>query len=272
MRSLATDHKVHDVGVEVTVLDDALQLAASLNSSSSPGPALASGWSALESLLFSPSDPQDTKDGRGVVACDRAASLVTCSWPRAEPTPLAFGHRSAASDPGTALVGERALDLDNTAGRAPTAAEVEDRYSLLRAAPNNRDRCRVVLGAFAESQRLSLPRLTDVATQERMLALIANPHSELADVRRHIQHAFRRMYRMRNIVVHGGAASSVGLEVSVSTAVPLTGAALDRVAHAALVEGVSPLTLAARAEISLALVGQEGGQSLSDLLEHRRSG
>lgn len=58
VRSLVSEGKVHDVGLEVTALDDALELAASLNNSSSPGPAIVSGWSALESLLFAPSDPR----------------------------------------------------------------------------------------------------------------------------------------------------------------------------------------------------------------------
>lgn len=75
---------------EHDLIDDALELAAPLNSGS-PGPAVAGGWAALESLLYHPGDAADRKDGRAIAAT-RMAALVACSWPRAELTALSYRH------------------------------------------------------------------------------------------------------------------------------------------------------------------------------------
>jgi len=269
VRSLTREDKVHDVGLAPTALDDALELAASLNSSSSPGPAIVGGWSALESLLFSPADPQDSKDGRGVVACDRAAALVACSWPRAELTPLAYAHQASGPAAGSSPrpVGELAAASDARNGATPTGPQAAALRRGLDDADSNRARCRLLLQTYDGDQRLELDKTSDIAAQERMLALVANPRSTLTEVRGHVQHAFRRMYRFRNIVVHGGAASSSGVEVALRTAAPLAGAALDRISHAKLVDHISPLALAARADLHLELVGSTGGPGLADLLE-----
>lgn len=138
---------------------------------------------------------------------------------------------------------------------------------VLSVAEDNRGRCNIVLATYGSALRLVLSRSSDAAAQERMLALIDNPRATLTKVRSHVQHAFRRMYRQRNIVVHGGEVSGTSLEVALRTAAPLVGAALDRMAHAQLVDGVSPLALAARAEISLELVGTPSGKGLAELLE-----
>lgn len=268
VRSLVRENKVHDVGISSTTLDDALELAASLNNSSSRGPALASGWSALEALLFAPGDPQDAKDGRGVVVCDRAAALVACSWPRSELTPLTYAKTvPPASMTTTTLVGDLAGELDIQQGGPPTQQDATAMQNALGNATSNVDRCRVLLRAYASSQRLVLDGPSDIAGQERMLALAGAPQRTLDEVRGHIRHAFRRMYRLRNIVVHGGAANSGGLDVALRTTAPLVGAALDRIAHAQLVNNLPPLALAARAELHIRLVGTVGGPGLADLLE-----
>ncbi len=137
----------------------------------------------------------------------------------------------------------------------------------LNSASSNAGRCRVLLDAYDKGQRLVLEDPSNIAAQERMLALAASPLRTLEEVRGHVRHAFRRMYRLRNIVLHGGAASSSGLDVALRTAAPLVGAALDRVAHAQLVNHVPPLALAARAELHLQLVGTPGAPGLADLLE-----
>lgn len=263
VRSLLRENKLHDVGIQSTALDDALELAAALNNSTSRGPALTSGWSALESLLFSPGDPQDAKDGRGAVVCDRASELVSCSWPRAELTALTYADTTIASSPSN-LNGEHATRLDNSRGMPPTALDSATLRSDFDASSSNLERCRTLLASYSNSLRLDLSEPSDIAAQERMLSLLNNPRTTLNEVRGHVQHAFRRMYRMRNIVVHGGAASSSGLEVALRTTAPLVGAALDRIAHAQLVDGVHPLALAARASVSLDLADVTTG--VADLL------
>lgn len=262
VRSLISETKVHDVGVTSTSLDDALELAASLNNSSSAGPALASGWSALESLLFSPGDPQDQKDGRGVIVAARAASLAACSWPRAELTSLAHAHNRKPATTSQAGHFARAL---NPSSSAPVSADKTAEQIL--DATGNKERCEIVLSHFDSGHMLHLAAASDAAAQERVLGLIADARGTLGDVRTQINHAFRRMYRNRNMVVHGGAANAGTLEVALRTSAPLVGAVLDRIAHAQLVDGDSPLDLAARAEISLESVHLPEGPRLTELLE-----
>jgi hypothetical protein len=64
-----------------------------------------------------------------------------------------------------------------------------------------------------------------------------------------------------------GSTQGVALRATLRTAVPLVGAGLDRIAHAALAEGLDPLELAARAELALRLVDGETGLSVVDLLD-----
>lgn len=44
-----------------------------------------------------------------------------------------------------------------------------------------------------------------------MKAVLAGPHSQLADVRTIVTGVFRRLYRQRNIVVHGGSTAGIAL-------------------------------------------------------------
>jgi hypothetical protein len=104
----------------------------------------------------------------------------------------------------------------------------------------------------------------------RMCRVITDPQRELADAVANFKMAMRRLYRTRNIVLHGGSTQGVALNAALRIAAPLVGAGLDRITHAALVEGLAPLDLAARAEVSLRLVGGETGLSVVDLLEPQR--
>ncbi|WP_328753039.1 integrase, catalytic region [Streptomyces sp. NBC_00285] len=100
-----------------------------------------------------------------------------------------------------------------------------------------------------------------------MADLVQNPRPVLGDVAGAFRIALRRLYRTRNIVLHGGAPQGVALEASLRTAAPLVGAGLDRIVHAAYAEDLDPLDLAARAEVALKLVNGETGLSVVDLLE-----
>ncbi|MGH3848504.1 MAG: hypothetical protein ACRDRT_02170, partial [Pseudonocardiaceae bacterium] len=86
-----------------------------------------------------------------------------------------------------------------------------------------------------------------------MKALLGDPYSQLGDVSCIIQGVLRRLYRQRNIVVHGGNTAAIALDSALRTAAPLIGAGLDRIVHSQLINRVEPLDLAARAENSLAL-------------------
>ena len=198
------------------------------------------------------------------MVCRRAAALVACSWPRAELTSLSYDHGRGTFS--AAIRGPRARSV--TSGLvAPDLFGAQALVENLNSAASNRERCRILLAHYADGQCLRLPSVESTAAQERMLALIAQPKIELNEIRKYAEHAFRRLYRMRNIVMHGGAASAAGLDVTLRTAAPLAGAALDRIAHAQLVTGVSPLTLAARADVHLQLISTPGAPTLADLLE-----
>jgi hypothetical protein len=78
------------------LLDDALEMAAPLNAGPAAS-AVSGGWSAIESLLSHATDTGEGRPGR-VVAADRLAAIVTCSWPRAELTALSYRHNPATPD------------------------------------------------------------------------------------------------------------------------------------------------------------------------------
>jgi hypothetical protein len=219
-------------------LDEALELAAPLNDGST-STAAAGGWAAVESLLYHPGDKLDVTEGRAVVA-DRLAAVVACSWPRAELTTLSYRHRPPSPD-----------DLSRRLAECRT----------------NKERSQVVADALTAgaSSSLVLDTPHELAAAERMKKVINNPHGQLNDVRRVLNGVFRRLYRQRNIVVHGGSTAAIALEAALRTAAPLVGAALDRLVHAQLINNEKPLAVAARAENSLALVGDSLGPDITGL-------
>lgn len=219
-------------------LDEALELAAPLNAGPAAS-AAAGAWAAIESLLYHPGDQADVEEGR-VVAADRLAAIVSCSWPRAELTTLSYRHQPPQPD--------------------SVSAE-------LRVCRSNLQRCEVVAKALSTGTALALASSSDVAAAERMKAVLGTPYSQLQDVSCIIQGVFRRLYRQRNIVVHGGSTAAIALDPALRTAAPLIGAGFDRMVHAQLINRVEPLDLAARAQNSLALASDPLGPALTKLLE-----
>ncbi|MDP7738709.1 integrase [Mycobacterium paragordonae] len=240
--SLEAEGKVYDVN-SPTAVDDALELAAPLNYGP-PGPAVSGGWAAIEALLTTPSDADDGREGRGAVAADRMAILVAASWPRGELTTLSYRHKPTAPD--------------------RLGAELHE--VLI-----NSERARLVAGALESGRRLTLGSPSDRAAESRMKALVDAPKDTLGDVNRHMRTAFRRLYRQRNILMHGGTTGSIALPTALRTAAPLIGAGLDRLTHAVLTEGISPLQLAARAQLNIDLLGGDDARHLVDLLEPQDS-
>jgi hypothetical protein len=210
-------------------VDAAIELLEPL-ASGSPATAVASGWAAFEALLSEP--------GNHAVVADRMASIVACSYPRAELTVLSYQAAKAE----------------------PTVA------SRVELCATNRDRADLIAEVIMEGSPLALPTDSDRAAHERMRELLADPHTVLKDIESQASGAFRRLYRQRNLVLHGGKTGGVALRASLRTVAPLVGAGMDRIAHAAFVDGVAPLKLAARARISLDTVGATGGPKCIDLL------
>lgn len=221
-----------------SAVDAALELLGPLDEGP-VGPAVAGGWAATESLLSMPGDRQGK-----VAAADRLAALVACSWPRAELTTLAYRYAAGA-------------DSDSDLGER------------IRCAVDNRERAKTLADSQLESA-ISFSHPSDFAAWARMRDIFQSPRDRLRDVEQHARSAIRRLYRQRNLVLHGGLTNGVALRASLRTAAPLIGAGFDRIAHAAFVEGIEPADLAARARLRLDQLDSCASDSLVDLLEPSR--
>ncbi len=229
-----------DAGAHGLRIDDALELAAPLTESS-PSTAVAGAWAAIESLLFCDTDEADREEGRAVAA-DRAAALVAAGWPRAELTALSYDARIREEDP------RLCRDLDVIGG-------------------NNRERARRMVRWLTAEPVVRVDDPVTTAALGRMRELVAAPSVTLGRVERYLRGCFRRLYRQRNIVLHGGSTRSIALPSTVRTAGPLVGAALDRLAHGHAVSGVAPLDMAGRAELALRVVEDADGWGPHELLD-----
>ena len=215
-------------------LDDAFQLAQPL----ARGPraaAIGGGWAALESLLTAPGE------GRGVAA-SRLAAVVACSFPRAELTTLSYEHQKHASD--------------NLAQKLSSETE-------------NLARARLMAEAILTGEAVHGRGPNDDAARDRMAQVLERPAGTLGRVRSYLEGALTRLYRERNLTLHGGRVSGGGRTTALRTSPPLVGAGLDRLAHAWFVEETSPLDLVARAELNLELAGATGAPTVVELLEQQ---
>ena len=219
-----------------TETDDALELASYMHSPSA-GAAVAGGWAAVEALLIRPGE------GKHQIAADRLAALITCSLPRAELTPLAYQHMESG--------------IDDTLARS------------LRATSTNYDKVQLVEQHLRSGLALTLSTGSDVAAQDRIRAIIADPAGQLERIHAYVTESLRRLCNQRNTIAHSGSLRSVALSATTRTAFSLVGAGLDRIVHAQLqADGkLSPFSLVARAEIELRLAGTPGERPLSSLLD-----
>lgn len=238
--SLVREQRLYAVQ-ERTLLDSALELAAPMNHGSI-ATAISGGWSAIEALLLRGDD--ESEEGRGVLAADRMAALTACSWPRAELTTLSYAHHPEKAD------------------------RLSHQLAALNEGLANRDRAHLVAEWVRAGNPLALKNASDHASEERMRSLLTAPSANLSEVRRHMISAMRRLYRHRNLVMHGGATHLETLSMTLRTVTPLVGAGLDRIAHAAIVQEAKPVELATRAELRLNLLRSvEEPPALVDLLE-----
>ncbi len=236
IRALEREHRLYESESQ-SRLDSALELVAPLNSGA-PSTAIAGGWATVETLLLGPGDSGD----RGV-AGDRMATIIACSFVRAECTKVAFAHIEAAND-------TLASDLDN--------------------AGSNRQRAEILEKSIHADLPLMLKDPADRVASARIQAILANPLRSLRDIETYLTAALRRFYRQRNLVLHSGKTQAVALRAALRTAAPLIGAGLDRLTHSYYTEGLQPLELAARARLNLDLLESSDGVSPLLLLEPRR--
>lgn len=164
-------------------VDNAIELLTHM-AASSPSPAVAGGWAAIEAMLSTPGDDR-------VLAGDRMATLIACSFPRAELTALSY--------------------------KIPVTAQV---FARLTACRSNRDRSLQVAMALRDGEDLQLGSRSDRSAENRMQRLLTEPHNRLNDIRGHITTSLRRLYRQRNMVLHWGKTEAVALRACLRTTAP----------------------------------------------------
>lgn len=233
VRALLRENQLYTASATSNI-DAALELLGSLNEGP-PGPAVASGWAAIEALLLGPGD-----SGNRGIAGERLASLIACSFPRAELTALAHAHIESAAD--------------------PLAAE-------LRGTRTHQERIALLTRSLLAGHKLVLSSESDRLAESRIRALLSSPRASLRDIEEHAVRALRRMYRQRNLVLHWGRMNAVCLRAALRTAAPLVGAGIDRIVHAWFSKKTSPLELAARARVRLELLETSSAAAVFELLD-----
>lgn len=230
VKELDREGRIFSSTPAVDGVDAAIELLAHLDESSPPA-AIAGGWGAIEGLLADPGDR--------ATAADNLAALVACSFPRAELTALSY--RAAEQDPSAA--------------------------AQLAGMTSNRERSRATAQLILNEQFPAMRSSADQAAVARVRNLLHEPSRELVTVKDAIAEAFHRLYRQRNLILHGGRLNSVALKASLRTVAGLAGAGIDRVTHGHYVQRVQPLELVAHADMSIALINRQTALSCVDLLE-----
>lgn len=181
-----------------------------------PSPAITTGWAAIESLLVGPGGHSK------LIASERIANIIACSFPRGELTKLAYQYLKEGNDD------ELTKNL------------VAEKY--------NKGKTVVIANYIKAGNDLEFEDLADQLAFQRVAKLINSPYQVLHQIREQVRETMHRLYRQRNRVVHGGLVESEYLEATLRTAAPLIGAGFDRIAQALYVQKKSALKLAAQAE------------------------
>jgi hypothetical protein len=138
----------------------------------------------------------------------------------------------------------------------------------LEGVETNRERSRIVAKMIIDGRLPDMTGVEDQAAVARLTKLLENPGRELQTIRDAIGDSFHRLYRQRNLILHGGRLDSVALTASLRTVAKLAGAGMDRIVHGHYVQHLKPLELVAKANLALALVSREAPLDCVDLLEN----
>jgi hypothetical protein len=201
-------------------IDPAIELLAPLQSGTATA-AIAGGWAAIESLLSEP-------HAKRADPAERLATIVACSFPRAELTDLAYAVIEIGGD-----LADRLKELGS-----------------------NREKAELTAKAILNGSLPMLPSWSDRAAVERVRDLLADPHKAM----------FARLYRQRNLILHAGKTQAVALRSTLRTASPLVGAGLDRIAHGRFAGNLRPIQLAGRARTAIENLSADEPLRCVDLL------
>ncbi|ATL66670.1 integrase [Nocardia terpenica] len=180
--------------------------------------AVMSGWSAIESLLVGVADDAD------VIAAQRFSLIIAASAARAEMTALAWAYCRSNDD---ALAEE------------------------LRGMTQNIERAKRFQMHLCSGAPTAMRAETDNLALERIRPLLREPQRGVTRIAEILTREFVRLYRKRNLIVHGGRTHSNNLHAITETMSPLIGAGIDRIVHVGLKYEIPPIQLAATAEAKL---------------------
>jgi hypothetical protein len=203
-----------------------------------PHIAVMSGWSAIESLLVGPADVDDS------AAAKRFSLIIAASLMRAEFTWLAKTYTAKNSDQAARELAECQTNLER--------AKLFQKLAFTR-------------------PTLELKNATDNLALQRVRPALYNPQQEIINITEILSREFTRLYRKRNMIVHGGQIRGANLHSISETLTPLVGAGIDRIVHAELNFGVPPIQLSAIAEARVGYLSpttSDATGGLLDLLEH----
>ena len=217
---------------------DALVLLSSMKSGTT-GASLTSGWAAMEGLLG--------EGGANYLVASRMANILAASLVRAELTWLV---NIGFVDP------KLMRQLTGSASRKVGILEERLRYEKDSKGYKH---------AVCEN-------LTDQLAVERLRKLIrGNQFAALDGVRHRLGGTFNRLYRQRNIVLHGGRLDSIATSASIRMAPSLVAAVFDRILivsnHRSPGSRKTPLELAALAHGRLEDLRNTRSERLARLLD-----
>lgn len=195
--------------------------------------AIMSGWSAIESLLVGPGDPD-------IVAAERFSLIIAASMPRAEMTRLAYNYANENTD--------------------PLAKELRD-------APDNLTRARRFQQRLCDSAPLTMKEEVDNLAITRLDPFLTDPAAEIRKITTILTKEFVRFYRKRNLIVHGGKTHSDSLHPLSATMSPLIGAGVDRFVTAGLKFNIKPIALSAIALANLDYLRPPSASDPGNLLD-----
>ena len=174
-----------------------------------------------------------------MAAADRLARVAACSLVRHELTTLAWEHKRAAAD---ALSGQ------------------------IAACEDNRSRARLMEAHIVSGGVPSWQRPEDELAYLRLARILPPAGQGLSDVEGYLRDSMRRLYRQRNLILHGGKTDAVAVNATLRTVTPIVAAGMDRIVAASVEQKVSALELAARTKLGMDRYHAGQGQSVVDLL------